>query len=117
MSDQGGEKGDSGTLHVGIVLTGVSGHRVDARYIDTDGAQGDNNSIYGDELVEVKEYDDDELLASLSFMLADAVARRCFPADGQPAATEVLAKRYAGLCARVLAGVDRLPVPADQKGA
>ena len=117
MSDQVPEKSEAATLHVGIVLTGVSGHRVDARYVDTDGAHGDNNSIYGDELVEVKEYDDDELLASLSFMLADAVARRCFPADGQPVATEVLAKRYAGLCARVLAHVDRLPVPSKQEGA
>ena len=116
MSDQAADTSESETLHVGIILTGVSGHRVDARRLNPDDGSA-NTSIYGEELVEVKAYDDDELLASLSFVLADAVARRFFPIDGQPATIEVLAKRYAGLCARVLAHVDRLPVPGEQEGA
>src|SRR5215217_7632338 len=110
MSDQVADERENEVLHVGIILTGTSGHRVDARYMERGGLDA-NNSIYGDEPVRVEEYDDDELLASLSYVLADAVARRCFPATGQPAETPALLERYVKLITRVLVLVDRLPVP------
>ena len=71
-----------------------------------------DRSIYGrpDErpLPAVRPYGDEELLASLGFVVADAIARLQFPAGGGPANVEELAERYRGLMARALAGAEQV---------
>ena len=70
---------------------------------------GRDVSIYGDPrtrpLPEVRAYDDDELLASLGFVAADAAARLRVAQDGQEADWEELSARYIPLFARVVWGV------------
>ena len=96
-------------LHCGVVLQDDRRAAVAARWADR---HDRDVSIYADPrarpLPEVRAYDDDELLASLGFVAADAVARLRVAQDGQRAGMDELAERYSRLLARVVVGAGQV---------
>jgi hypothetical protein len=101
--------GSGQVLGYGVVLD----HDGQARLLGRWQAEDDGDrSIYArpDErpLPAVRPYGEEELLASLGFVVADAIARLQFPAGGGPANAEELAGRYTRLVARALAGAEQV---------
>ena len=100
---------DSRTPHCGVVLQDDRRATIIARWADR---YDRDVSIYADPrarpLPETRAYDDDELLASLGFVAADAVARLRVAQDGQRAGMEELAERYSRLLARVVVGAGQV---------
>jgi hypothetical protein len=96
---------DIRTLHCGVVLQDDRRAAVVTRWSDR---YERDVSIYGDPrtrpLPEARTYDDDELLASLGFIAADAAARLHADQDGREADLEELSARYIPLFVRVVWG-------------
>ena len=97
---------DTRALQCGVVLQDDRRAAVVMRQADR---YGRDVSIFGDPrtrpLPEVRPYDDDELLASLGFVAADAAARLHAARDGREADLEELSARYIPLFVRVVWGV------------
>ena len=97
---------DTRALLCGVVLQDDRRAAVLTRWADR---YGRDVSIYGDPrtrpLPEVRPYEDDELLASLGFIAADAAARLHADQDGREADLEELSARYIPLFVRVVWGV------------
>jgi hypothetical protein len=100
---------DTRALHCGVVLRDDRRAALVARWADR---HDRDVSIYADPrarpLPEVRAYDDDELLASLGFVAADAAARLRVAQADQRRSMEELAERYRQLLARVVAGAGQV---------
>ena len=100
---------NSRTLHCGVVLQDDRRATLVARWADR---HDRDVSIYADPrarpLPEVRAYDDDELLASLGFVAADAAARLRAAQTNQRRSMDELAERYSRLLARVVAGAGQV---------
>ena len=94
---------DVRTLHCGVVLQDDRRAALVTRWADR---YDRDLSIFADPrarpLPEVRPYDDDEVLASLGFVAADAAARLRETQQGRGADVEELAVRYSRLLARVV---------------